>query len=184
MTRSLIDFTVLRIGLASTFLFAACSSAPESTVSTEGTQAASAVDAWPTMCLITDRPPSPGDSASEALLAAARLWEAEQGAFREYQSTFCRDCAMFERSAPKFFASSSHLVAQIVQRFPRSPAAACAAGLAYVRNASLGEGEFDSSVLRLGMAEFERGLTLRPDSTLSARLSAELANAQELYRPR
>lgn len=184
MTRYLIDFIVLRIGLACTFLLAACSSAPGSTVSTEDTQVASAVDAWPTMCLITDRPPSPGDSANAALMAAARLWDAERGAFREYQSTFCRDCAMFERSAPKFFASSSYLVAQIAQRFPQSPAAACAAGLAYVRNASLGEGEFDNSMLRMGMAEFERGLTLELDSTLSARLSAELANAQELYRPR
>jgi hypothetical protein len=56
--------------------------------------------------------------------------------------------------------------------------------MAYVRNASLGEGEFDPSILRLGIAEFERGLALAPDSTLSARLSAELANARELTRPK
>jgi len=123
------------------------------------------------------------DSATSLLVSAAALWSAERAAFRDYQHTFCDDCAMFEESASEFFRSSSALVERVVERFPSSAAAACAEGMMHFRLASRGEGKLDDASVDRASSSFRRALALEPPPALEQRVRAELADLASM-RPR
>ncbi len=184
MTEHARGFTIVRGWAIGLILLGGCGRAPESKPPVEdrpsGTQV---VDAWSVACVAPTPAPSEQDSATALLLATVEMWNAERNAFRQYQRLFCDDCAMFERSAPQFFASSTNMIARIAERFQASAAVACAEGLTHLRNASLGEGAFDATKLDRSIGAFERGLRLNPAQALEERLRAELSSAREL-RPR
>lgn len=184
MTDQARGLTIGRGWLIGLLLVGGCTRVPESTPPADDRSSpAQAVDAWLVACVAPAPAPAEQDSASALLLAVVEIWNAERNAFQQYQRLFCEDCAMFERSAPQFFASSTNMVARVAERFQTSAAAACAEGLTHLRNASLGEGAFDASVLDRSISAFERGLRLNPARALDERLRAEISSAREL-RPR
>lgn len=157
-------------------LASGCGVPPERAIGESAAVATSARDeAWEAMC-VDGEVSAASDSALALVAAAATVWSAERAAFRQYQSHFCEDCAMFEASAPEFFQSSSALVLRAARRFPESATAACAVGMMHYREASLGEGSFDKSRLSEALTAFQRATSLSPTARLDARLRVDIGD--------
>jgi hypothetical protein len=175
MTRMEPGTSLLRLVLMISLALSGCSQpVPEPNVSADSSSDSSGPGAWEIACVVEETAVASADSAIALLEAAAAVWALERSSFRAYQRTFCDDCAMFEESAPQFFMSSANLVNRTAERFPSSASAGCAQGMMYLRNASLGEGRFDDSVLTKAAEAFNRALGLNPPSDLADRIRSEL----------
>jgi hypothetical protein len=104
------------------------------------------------------------------LRRAEHLAASEREAFRDYQRLDCRDCdfAMAERRY--FFESSTNLITRVAKRFPNDARTHCALGEAQIRNASLGEGNYDVELLRAASPIVDRAAALARDSVLQERI--------------
>ena len=183
MNRLRLSGLLRHFGLASSLILASCSRQSAEPEPSRAALEASGPGAWEVACVAPDSVGAADDSASALLVEMVTVWTSERRAFRAYQRVFCDDCAMFEASAPQFFASSTNLVNRTAERFPLSPTVACAQGIMHYRNASLGEGRFDTRILDEAELAFRRALTLNPPADLAQRIRSDLADL-EAMRPR
>jgi hypothetical protein len=112
------------------------------------------------------------DTVAVILFRAEKLWLGEQEAFRDYQRLYCRGCDFLAGEGQFFFASSTHLLARLAEQYPEDARTQCAFGEARIREASLGEGDYDLEVLRKASPFLERAAAMARDPVLAERVES------------
>lgn len=114
------------------------------------------------------------DSVRQILVRIASLFDEERSVFRLYQGIFCSECDALEGASRPFFSSSTHALRQLARAFPDDAAAQCALGEALLREASLGDGDFDLARVGRARSALERAAALSPDADIARRIEERL----------